>query len=154
MPEQPFPLNATTPSRFIRQSQQLFDDLYSNRLAGARVGDVFSLDQRNDVFTLQLSEPSGLQKISGGLAVLPLSTGCVTVGTNGVDVALASTTKKGACPILSDDDAEFLDGKGGWTNPLVDGISGTITLAKLTPAGAEGSITVVDGLITAFVNPT
>ena len=34
------------------------------------------------------------------------------------------------------------------------GTSGTITLAKLTSGGTNGSITVVNGLITAFTNPT
>ena len=37
---------------------------------------------------------------------------------------------------------------------LAVGISGTITLAKLTGGGTNGSITVVKGIITAFVNPT
>lgn len=34
------------------------------------------------------------------------------------------------------------------------GVSGTISLASLTSGGAQGSITVTDGLITGFVNPT
>lgn len=34
------------------------------------------------------------------------------------------------------------------------GVSGTITLAKLTGPGANGSITVLNGIITGFVNPT
>lgn len=33
-------------------------------------------------------------------------------------------------------------------------VSGTINLAKLTTGGANGSITVTNGLITGFVNPT
>lgn len=37
---------------------------------------------------------------------------------------------------------------------LAAGASGTITLAKLTGGGSNGSITVTGGIITAFVNPT
>jgi hypothetical protein len=36
----------------------------------------------------------------------------------------------------------------------VGGASGTITLAKLTGGGSNGSITVSNGIITAFTNPT
>ena len=34
------------------------------------------------------------------------------------------------------------------------GVSGTIHLAKLTGGGTDGSITVQNGLITAFIDPT
>jgi hypothetical protein len=34
------------------------------------------------------------------------------------------------------------------------GVSGTVTLAKLTPTGANGSLTFQNGLLTATVNPT
>lgn len=37
---------------------------------------------------------------------------------------------------------------------LAVGISGTVTLAKLTGGGTNGSITFVKGLVTAIVNPT
>ena len=43
-----------------------------------------------------------------------------------------------------------------WTPMQVtaSAVSGTITLLKLTTLGANGSITVVNGIITAFTNPT
>jgi hypothetical protein len=50
-----------------------------------------------------------------------------------------------------------LDTKGIWSPQTVltsSGISGTINLAKLTGGGSNGSITVVNGAITAFTNPT
>lgn len=37
---------------------------------------------------------------------------------------------------------------------LAAGVSGTITIPKLTGGGTNGSITVTGGIITAFVNPT
>ena len=36
----------------------------------------------------------------------------------------------------------------------VTGATGTVTLIKLTPGGANGSLTVVDGIITAIAPPT
>jgi hypothetical protein len=37
---------------------------------------------------------------------------------------------------------------------LSPGISGTVTIAKLTVSGSNGSITFVNGIMTAFVQPT
>ena len=37
---------------------------------------------------------------------------------------------------------------------ITGGINDTVDLAKLTVAGTQGSLTVVDGLITAYVAPT
>lgn len=39
-------------------------------------------------------------------------------------------------------------------NRINTGASGTITLAKITGGGSNGSITVVNGLITSFTEPT
>jgi hypothetical protein len=43
---------------------------------------------------------------------------------------------------------------GLFSENAVAGISGTITLAALTALGIQGSITLVNGLVTAFVQPT
>jgi hypothetical protein len=49
----------------------------------------------------------------------------------------------------------FYDGTNFWALVIPPvGTSGTIALAALTALGTTGSITVVDGIITAFVNPT
>lgn len=37
---------------------------------------------------------------------------------------------------------------------LAPGISGTVTLAKLTTGGNNGSLTFIKGIITAYVQPT
>lgn len=37
---------------------------------------------------------------------------------------------------------------------ITGGITDTVVLAKITVAGTNGSLTVVDGLITAYVAPT
>lgn len=41
-----------------------------------------------------------------------------------------------------------------WMNKGNGGFTGTITLAKLTSGGANGTVTVVDGIITNYVAPT
>ncbi len=41
-----------------------------------------------------------------------------------------------------------------WWEGSSNGVSGTVTIPKKTTEGHEGSITVVDGIITAFTNPT
>lgn len=48
----------------------------------------------------------------------------------------------------------FTDISGTVATAQLPGVSGTISLAKLTTGGANGSIIVVNGLITSFVNPT
>lgn len=37
---------------------------------------------------------------------------------------------------------------------LAKGVSGTVSLAKLTPTGTDGSLTVAGGIITSITNPT
>ncbi len=41
-----------------------------------------------------------------------------------------------------------------WQPGASGGVSGTISLAKLTTGGSNGSITVTNGIITSFTNPT
>jgi hypothetical protein len=93
------------------------DDLYQERLGGANAGDVFAIDNTSDSLTLTLAALGGLQKIAGALSILVDPTGPVSISSNGVDVTLASITKKGAVPTLPDDATKYLDGKGAWTVP-------------------------------------
>ena len=44
------------------------------------------------------------------------------------------------------------NGVPSWS--LEEGASGTVTLAKITGGGANGSLTVVNGIITSITNPT
>lgn len=39
-------------------------------------------------------------------------------------------------------------------NALPTGLTATVTLAKLTPGGTDGSLTFTDGILTAKVDPT
>lgn len=127
MPEQPFVLNPQNLKQFARQIQQMLDNLYNERLAGAMVGDVFEVNSQSDALTLKLSSTSGLTKSGGTLLILVNPSGPLTLGSGGLDIAIVSTTKKGACPTLPNDDTKFFDGKGNWTavntgNVFLDGI--------------------------------
>jgi hypothetical protein len=52
--------------------------------------------------------------------------------------------------------AVYFDGVNWWgsTAAATTGFSGTVALAKLTGGGTNGSITVVNGLVTAYTPPT
>jgi hypothetical protein len=128
MPEQPYPLNARNPKDMLHQMQQLMDDLYQERLAGAQPGDVLAIDNETDILTLNVSSSGGLQKTGGELAVKPKSTGPITLTTDGVDVSQVSTSKPGTCPTLSNDDTQFLNGKGNWTVPATTGLTQNVTV--------------------------
>lgn len=47
-----------------------------------------------------------------------------------------------------------LNVQGVYESNGANGVSGTITLAKLTVSGTTGSIGVHDGIVTSFTNPT
>ena len=54
----------------------------------------------------------------------------------------------------SQPDFTDLSGQADITQMPASGISGTVPLAKITGLGADGSLTFVNGIITAFVSPT
>ena len=72
----------------------------------------------------------------------------------GVKLTLVPSTSS---PVL-DEGGKFVEAWSGWFrnlyNLLKPGISTTVTLAKLTGGGANGSLTVVNGIITAYTAPT
>ncbi len=117
MPEQPSPLNAKNLSDALRQMQQLLDDLYNERLAGARPGNVFQISAQDETLNLKLAPSGGLSDAGNVLSVLVDPAGCVTKSSLGLDVSLVSTTKKGALKTLPNDDTKYMDGKGNWTVP-------------------------------------
>ena len=67
---------------------------------------------------------------------------------------LFTSTLKGLVPLSGGGTTNYLRADATWTNPLVGGVSGTVSLAKLTGGGSNGSLTVVNGLITNIMNPT
>jgi hypothetical protein len=60
-------------------------------------------------------------------------------------------------PVLTDEQ-QFTYVWSGWFravfNVLSPGITTTISLAKLTGGGANGSITIVKGIVTKYIAPT
>lgn len=117
MPEQPFQFKPKTVEDAFVQIQRFLDDLYQETIAGAQIGDVFTIDSSSDVLTLMLSAAGGLQKVSGELSILPNPAGPMALSDAGLDVGLVSTTMKGAAPELPNDATKFLDGTGAWTVP-------------------------------------
>lgn len=111
---------------------------------------IFQIQKNNGIPVFQVlysADPTGASAvIVGGAGVFPGTANVGTLGlaaqrwnqlwTNGVDASAAINT----ATVFS---------IGG-----VNGVSGTIAMAKLTTGGANGSITVVGGIITGFVNPT
>ena len=87
MPEQPYVITAKSAKDLARQLQQLIDDLYNERVAGALIGDVFSVNPQSDILTLELAASGGLKKTESTLAVKAnSSTGAVQVDSDGVAV--------------------------------------------------------------------
>ena len=117
MPEPTYSIRGKNIEELRREVQQLFDDLYRERLGGAIVGDVFGLNNQDDSLQLNLAQKSGLTKTKSVLAVLAKPAGPVTVDTTGVDVSLASTIKKGAVPTLPNNALQYFDGTGAWSIP-------------------------------------
>lgn len=65
-----------------------------------------------------------------------------------------SSSLKGLVPASGGGTTNYLRSDATFDNPLSGGVSGTISLAKLTTGGTNGSLTVVNGLITLITNPT
>jgi hypothetical protein len=85
MAEQPFPLTAQTLQDLIRQTQKLFDDMYTDRIGGALIGDVFEIDSA-DILSLKLSSSGGIEKASAELKIKVSSTGGLQVAVAGISI--------------------------------------------------------------------
>lgn len=149
MAELPYPISGKDITTALQQMQRLMDELYQNRLAGAELGDVFQIGD-DDILALNLATDGGLEKANGQLKVLVDPDDALKLSADGVGINDATATKHGALPILSDDAATYLNGKGLWDKPagltayettMAD--AATYTLDALTEA-MWGSIIVGD----------
>jgi hypothetical protein len=57
-------------------------------------------------------------------------------------------------PFVKSKFRELIDQANSDKSQLSVGISGTVTIPKLTNNGANGSITFVNGIVTSFTGPT
>ena len=106
----------------------------------------------------QLSQP-GFGDIAGSVLSAQLPTPTI-VSLGGVMAVAASPSEwvnaidPTGTPQLSQPAFTDISGQITTSQLPAAGVSGTIHLAALTGLGAQGSITVTNGLITAFVDPT
>ncbi len=70
--------------------RQLIDELYQERIAGANLGDVFTIGD-DDVLALNLSSTSGLQKTSGELEIKLHPTGALQCSIDGLSIKTTAT---------------------------------------------------------------
>jgi hypothetical protein len=87
MPEKPFPLTGENTDQLVAALMRIIDELFTNTIGAAQVGDVFTINASDDVLTLTVSDSGGLQKSSKALKIkldatapgLVLSTGGLAV---------------------------------------------------------------------------
>jgi hypothetical protein len=85
----PFPIQGDTLEEVRYQIYELIRTLFEEKIGGADLGDVFAIV--GDVLTLVLASPSGLTKSGKKLAIDPISTGGLQIGTDGVSVKVVAT---------------------------------------------------------------
>ena len=71
-----------------------------------------------------------------------------------ISVDQFTSNKPGVVPQSGGGITKFLRADGSWATPSVSGYTGTIPLAKITTGGVNGSLVVVNGLITGATLPT
>jgi len=87
MAELPYPISGKDITSTLQQMQRLMDDLYQERIAGALIGDVFSVGG-DDILTIELLSTGGLQKTSGQLGAKPDPDGAILTAAAGLAVKL------------------------------------------------------------------
>jgi hypothetical protein len=87
MPDAPYPITSDDPKQAIAQVRALIDELFQEKLAGADIGDVFSVGE-DDIFTINLSETGGLQKTESTLAtkIDPNTDNVLSVSATGIRI--------------------------------------------------------------------
>lgn len=154
MPVAPFSIQmARDFEDLVSKTQNLFDDLYEGRLAGCKVGDVFSVGE-DDIFSVDLLSTGGLKKTSGylglklrtlpgmsitadGLAVICKSGGGVGIDAEGLYISPSGgsafgviQTPAGTYPNAdSVGDTLILSASGSYLTITGDATTDTVTFA-------------------------
>lgn len=66
-----------------------------------------------------------------------------------ISLTIFTSTVQGVVPASGGSATTYLNGAGAFINPLSGGLSVTITTAKLTTSGTQGSMTFTNGILTA-----
>lgn len=98
--------------------------------------------------------------LGSGLLIETANGTPLVFGTNNAERARFVSAGRLLIGTLTDNAADLLQVNGvvnaasGFKVGASSGVSGTVSLAKLTSGGTNGSLTVTNGIITAIVNPT
>lgn len=149
MPEVPFLIQAGEIQELVRKIQILMDDLYSDKLGGAEVGDVFSIGSDN-ILTLRLASGGGLEKSGGYLQIEVSATGGLQLTSGGVGIKCKSG---GGATVDADGLSVSAAAVNGFatidcpsgTDPVAGAAASTLTLAVdkgMTVTGDSGTDTV------------
>jgi len=149
MADLPFLIQAANVQELVRKVQHLMDDLYHDRVAGAEIGDVFSVGSDN-ILTIALAAAGGLEKSSGELQIKVSPTGGLQTGSSGaaikcktgggVTVDAGGLSASGAAV----DNFKTINCPSG-TNPVAAAAADTLNLAAgngITVTGDSGTKTV------------
>jgi hypothetical protein len=92
--------------------------------------------------------------IKGNNAVGTANAADLTVAQVNAILPVFTNALNGLVPLSGGGTTNYLRADASFANPLAAGTSGTVSLAKLTSGGSNGSLTVANGLITVITNPT
>jgi hypothetical protein len=153
----PFPLQGQDLAELLPQILEMFRDLYEVRVGGALIGDVFQVS--GDVLQIKLKAGSGLKKTSGQLdfdlaaIVAPAAAVMQSAYTaKGVIMSASAPGTISAVGVGTDDQVLTADAAQtaglAWTTPA-GGATTTVTYVKSVGPTVTGTITIVNGHITA-----
>jgi hypothetical protein len=159
MPQLPFPITARDIQDLVRQTSQLLDEMYTDRLGGALVGDVFYVGD-DDILAIILADAGGLKKTGGELAILNKTTGGLTSTADGEAIKVKAggglqTDVDGLSLLTTSYAFRTIDCPAG-TDPVAETAGDTLTLTAsngISITGTAGTDT-VDIAIDATSSPT
>jgi hypothetical protein len=152
MPQLPFPITATEIQGLVKQTSDLLDEMYAERIGGAIVGDVFYIGD-DDILSLYVSDSGGLTKEANELSILNAPTGGLTSTSNGEAIKLKAggglTTTADGLSIFSEGYNFRTIACPAGTNPAADQVGDTLTLSAGTGITITGDASVDSITITA-----
>jgi hypothetical protein len=91
MPEKPFPITGENTDQLVAALMRIIDELFTNTIGAAQVGDVFTINALDDILTLKVLDSGGLEKSSGYLKIKLNATPGLVLSTGGLAVKVRAT---------------------------------------------------------------